>query len=582
MIRTKIVCTLGPATDDESVLRALIRGGLNLARMNFSHGTHEEQLKRLTTFRALCAEEGADIPLMLDTRGPEIRLGVFPGGEVTIAEGQPYTFTIDPCDCDDNIACISYRGLIGDVSVGDRLLVDDGLVAFQIREIAPPEIRCVALNGGAISSRKSMNVPGVALAMPFLSDRDREDLSFGVQHGYEYVAVSFARKKEDVLDLARYLRDHGGEQIKLISKIESREGLDNLDDIIRVSDGIMVARGDLGVEIPLEEIPIVQKDMIRRCYRAGKPVITATQMLDSMMRNPRPTRAEVTDVANAIYDGTSAIMLSGETASGKYPVAAFETMRRVAEATEESISYWNRFLKQESGERVSSVTGAIGHATCTTAMNLNAKAIVAVTTSGSTARKISGFRPECPIIATTTDRVVFRQLSLSWGVHPVYTDAVTSTDDLFSAAVDAAKNSGLVEDGDLIVITAGVPVGVHGTTNMLKAQLVGDILLRGRGIGAGSASAPLAILYPNHPAEELDFHRGDILALHEITDESLPLIRRCAALILEGEDREGRAETLAKTLEIPVIVEAEGAQQLLREGTVVRVDARLGTVGCVE
>jgi len=575
MLKTKIICTLGPAADDRETMRALVRGGMDVARMNFSHGTHGEQLARLTMLREVCAELGAVIPVLMDTKGPEIRLGVFPGGDAEIETGQKYILTTEEVDGDSKRAQVSHEGLPREVRAGNTILLNDGLVELEITRISGHRIHCIAKNGGIIGTRKGVNVPNVSLSLPSMTEQDRKDIRFAVENDYDFIAVSFARKKEDIAEIRRELEDLGGHDIRLIAKIENREGLENLDEIIRASDGIMVARGDLGVEIPVEQIPVAQKDMILRCYRASKPVITATQMLDSMIRNPRPTRAEVTDVANAIFDGTSAIMLSGETAIGKYPVESLQTMKRIAESTEKSVDYWERFLHSELRTETG-ITRAISHATCTTAMDLNAAAIVAVTTGGGTARRISGFRPKCPIVAATTSEKARRQLRLSWGVYPVLTEVVDSTDELFASAVDCAVGTGLVRSGDVIVVTAGVPLGISGTTNMLKVHLIGDVLCKGRGIGTRGATGAVRRVHDKKSADS--FLRGDILVAGELTDAILPLIPLAGGLVLEGGDRDGQAATLAKALALPVITEAEGAARLLKTGTVVTVDAVRGTV----
>ncbi|MCL2023704.1 MAG: pyruvate kinase [Oscillospiraceae bacterium] len=577
MIKTKIICTLGPAVDNRGILRKLIRGGMDVARMNFSHGTHDEQLTRLNTFRELCAKECQNIPVLLDTKGPEIRLGVFPNGDVEIQEGQKYLLTTQEVDGDQNRASVSYKGLPNDLCVGNKISIDDGLVEFEVMKISGNEIHCVAKNSGTIGTRKGVNIPGATLSLPSMTQQDKLDIRFAVEHDYDFIAVSFVRTKYDIAEVRREIEEAGGGQgIRLIAKIENRDGVKNLDEIIRAADGIMIARGDLGVEMPVEEIPVVQKDMILRCYQASKPVITATQMLDSMMRNPRPTRAEVTDVANAVFDGTSAIMLSGETAVGKYPIEALEIMRRIAKSAEQSLDYWERFLQNEKRTE-SGITRAISHATCTTAMDLNATAIVAVTTSGGTARRISSFRPKCPIIAATTSKKALRQLRLSWGVYPVLSDVVHSTDELFSTAVDCAMTTQLVKNGDVIVVTAGVPLDISGTTNMLKVHLIGDVLCKGVGIGKRSAMGTVRLVDDRKTADI--FARGDILVAEEITDMLLPLMPLAGALVLEGMDRDGQAATLAKTLGLPIVTEAEGATRLLKPGTMVTVDAGNGTVG---
>ncbi|MDR0936339.1 MAG: pyruvate kinase [Oscillospiraceae bacterium] len=471
MLKTKIVCTLGPACDDAGILRSLITGGMDAARMNFSHGTHEEQAGRLTRFRKICTEENQAIPVILDTKGPEIRLGTFPGGEVTVHKGDEYVITTVESPCDGTRACVSYAGLPQDTKVGDTILIDDGHVAMEVLENDGTELRCVVRNDGALSSHKSLNLPGIEVRLPALGERDRDDLLFGIQHGVDYVAASFIRKKSDVEEIRAFLKQHGGAGINIIAKIESREGLDNLDDIVQAADGIMVARGDLGVEIPLEEVPVAQKRMIQLCREWGKPVITATQMLDSMIVSPRPTRAEVTDIANAVYDGTSALMLSGETASGKYPVEAVATMRRIAQKAEESYSgYGTRRVSLSL--KADNVTESIAHATCSVARDLNAAAIVTVTAKGFSARQISCRRPECPVIGCTFDEETYYRLRLYWGVYPILCKEVKTADELFDEAIAAVKDSGLVSEGGLVVVTAGLPLGMSGTTNMLRAIIV--------------------------------------------------------------------------------------------------------------
>lgn len=576
MLKTKIVCTLGPATDDPAVMQALVENGMDVARMNFSHGDHAEQKTRLALFREACKKAKQDIPVMMDTKGPEIRLGVFPAGPVDIVRGQQYTLTARQVDCDEKQASVSYDKLPQRVQPGNSILIDDGLLRLEVLSVTGPDILCVAQNDGTVSSNKSINVPDVPLELPSMTDRDRADILFAVQNDYDFIAASFVRKKEDVQQIASYLREQGGDSIKIIAKIENREGVRNIEEILRVSDGIMVARGDLGVEIPVEEIPVIQKDLIQRGYRAAKPVITATQMLDSMIRNPRPTRAEVTDVANAVYDGSSAIMLSGETASGKYPTESLQTMRRVAEVAEQAIDYWDRFRKY-AGESSANITNAIGHATCTTAMDLGAAAIVAVTTSGDTARRVSGYRPACPIIAATPSKKVLHQLRLSWGVQPVLVEVVDSTDDLFVVAAESARDIGAAKDGDLVVLTAGLPVGLSGTTNMLKVQMVGHVLCQGEGVGEQAVTGPLHIAAIDSGD---DFKPGDILVVDEVTEELLPLAQRAAGVVLDGDDLDARARLLAETYDIPVIIGTGNATQSLRPGAVVTLDAKRGVVHC--
>ena len=464
--RTKIVCTLGPASEKEEVLRELIKSGLNVCRMNFSHGSHEEHKGRMDLVKKLREELNMPTAILLDTKGPEIRTGKFDAPEVLLEEGQTFTITMKDVMGNKEMCTVSYKGLANDVKAGDTILIDDGLVGLTVKEVNGDDIVCEVQNSGIVKNHKGVNVPGVKVNLPAITEKDRSDIEFGIEQGIDFIAASFVRKVSDVLAIREILEANNATHIKIISKIENQEGVDNLDEIIEVSDGIMVARGDLGVEIPTEEIPVVQKLMIKKCNEAGKPVITATQMLDSMIRNPRPTRAEVTDVANAIYDGTDAIMLSGETAAGKYPVEAVKTMARIAKRAEETVKY-NKALKNKANQ-AKNVTDAISYATCTTAMDLNAKAILSSTSSGHTARMVSKFRPDCPIIATTNNEGVRRQLSLTWGVHPVMTQDCQNTDQIIESSIEAAKAANYLNTNDLVVITAGA----GGTTNLIKVETV--------------------------------------------------------------------------------------------------------------
>ena len=468
--RTKIVCTLGPASEKEETLRELIKSGLNVCRMNFSHGSHEEHKGRIDLVKKVREELGQPTAILLDTKGPEIRTGQFDMPEVLLEEGQTFTITMKDVMGNKEMCTVSYKGLAKDVVPGNTILIDDGLVGLTVKEVNGDDIVCVVENSGIVKNHKGVNVPGVKVNLPAITEKDRSDIEFGIEQGIDFIAASFVRKVSDVLAIREILEENNATDIKIISKIENQEGVDNLDEIIAVSDGIMVARGDLGVEIPTEEIPVVQKLMIKKCNEAGKPVITATQMLDSMMRNPRPTRAEVTDVANAIYDGTDAIMLSGETAAGKYPVEAVKIMATIAKRTEETVDY-NKNLRNKALASTN-VTDAISYATCTTAINLDAKAILTSTSSGHTARMVSKFRPSCPIVATTSNERVMRQLSLTWGVLPTLSTDGTNTDEVIANSMNAAKENNFVEENDLVVITAGVPVATSGTTNLIKVETI--------------------------------------------------------------------------------------------------------------
>ena len=472
MRKTKIICTLGPAVDDEDLLRALIRTGMNAARFNFSHGTHAEQLARLNMFKKVRDAMGAPVATILDTKGPEIRIKTFADGPITLKQGDAFTLTTQDVPGDASRVSVTYANLHNEVGPGCRILVDDGLIELRVQKVQGQEILCEVENGGPLSSNKSINIPDVHIHLPSLTDKDREDLKFAVENDFDFIAASFVRKASDVEDIRAELHKHGGDNIRIIAKIENREGVENLEGIIAASDGIMVARGDLGVEIPAYEVPILQKKMIKEGTRAGLPVITATQMLDSMIRNPRPTRAEVSDVANAVFDGTSCVMLSGETASGKYPIEALATMVDTVVAAEDSIDYWGRFRERSLLPKISNISDAITHTCCLTAMDLKASAILAPTKSGYTAKVISRFRPACPIVALCQSESTRRQLAVSWGVHPYLSGEVDSTDRMFSLAVDVARKERAVQPGETVVITAGVPLGRSGTTNLIKAQVV--------------------------------------------------------------------------------------------------------------
>ena len=472
MRKTKIICTLGPAVDSEEMIRKLILAGMNAARFNFSHGTHESHLAQLTKLKRVRDELGIPVAAILDAKGPEIRIKTFKDGRIELKKDDVFTLTTAECEGTSERVSVTYANLHNEVAPGNHILVDDGLIDLLVQEIKGQEIVCVVENGGPLSNNKSINIPNVHILLPSLTEKDKEDLKFAAENDFDFIAASFVRKASDVEDIRACLHEFGGDKIRIISKIENREGVDNLEEIIQASDGVMVARGDLGVEIPAQEVPILQKKMIKATTMAGKPVITATQMLDSMIRNPRPTRAEVSDVANAVFDGTSCVMLSGETASGKYPIEAVEAMVSTVKAAESAINYWGRFREHSLEPGVSTINDAITHTCCMTAMDLNATAILAPTESGYTAKVISRFRPACPIVAVCQNEKVRRQLAISWGVHSYLTGFVDSTDRLFSMSVEVARKEGAVKCGDTVVITAGVPIGKSGTTNLIKAQVV--------------------------------------------------------------------------------------------------------------
>ena len=466
MRKTKIICTIGPASESEERLKELMLAGMNVARFNFSHGTHEEQKVKLTRVIKVSNELGLPVATLLDTKGPEIRLKDFEGGKAMLEAGQQFTLTTDEVMGTAEKASITYKNLKDDVKKGMTILIDDGKIEMTIEKITENDIVCRVINGGAVSNHKGINAPGAILSMPYISDVDRADITFCAQMGFDFLAASFARCKEDILEVRKILDEHKS-KAKIIAKIENMQGIDNLDEILEVSDGIMVARGDMGVEIPLEEVPVIQKTMIKKAVAKGKHVITATQMLESMINNPRPTRAETADVANAIYDGTTAIMLSGESAAGKYPLEAVKTMARIAERTEQDIDYSGR-MKKVTQDLKGDITTAISHATCTTAADLNAAAIITVTMSGFTAGMVSRFKPGCTIIGCSVNPRVCRQLNLLWGVEPLLIEKKDTAGDLFEEATLQAQKAGLIKDGDVVVLTAGVPLGITGTTNMLR------------------------------------------------------------------------------------------------------------------
>ena len=576
MRKTKIVCTLGPSTDREGVLREMIQAGMNVARFNFSHGTHAEHKVRLDALKALREELDAPVAAMLDTKGPEVRLKDFAGGRVHLTAGQEFTLTTVQVEGDAHRCSITYGELPGDVKAGDTILLDDGLVRLTVLETSKTEIRCRVENDGDMKNHKGVNVPGVRLNMPYMSQQDRDDLLFGAEQGFDYVAASFVRSAADVREL-RHVLDKAGSRMRIIAKIENQEGVSNLPEILDAADGIMVARGDMGVEIDFAEIPLIQKNMIARCVACGKPVITATQMLDSMMENPRPTRAEITDVANAIYDGTSAIMLSGETAAGRYPVESVKTMDAIARRTESDINHVKRMTQMAGGRNRLSVAAATAHAACTTAQEIGADAILTVSQRGTTARLVSRFHPGTPIIACLLDQQVRRQMALYWGVEPIMMPYASSTDELVDFAVQAAAQAGVVHEGDLVVVTAGVPVGVAGTTNMIRIQQVGGALVNAVGIGEKKASGPLCICRSTDEVAE-KFQPGDVLVVPYTTNELLPYIRQAAAVITEEASVECHTATIGLALDKPVIVGAAGAVQRLTDGTMVTVDCARGLV----
>ena len=547
---------------------------MNVARFNFSHGAHPEHQARLEVLKALREELNLPVAAMLDTKGPEIRLKSFANGSVALSTGQEFTLTTEDIVGDETRCAITYAELPSDVKEGDTILLDDGLVRLTVLETDSSNIRCRVENDGTMKNNKGVNVPNVRLSMPYMSQRDRDDILFGVEQGFDYIAASFVRTAADVREIRQLLDKHHS-NIRIIAKIENQEGVSNLADILAVADGIMVARGDMGVEIDFTEIPIIQKDMIAKCVACGKPVITATQMLDSMIENPRPTRAEITDVANAIYDGTSAIMLSGETAAGKYPVEAVRTMDAIALRTEANIECDMPVRKAKQTKL--SITAATAHAACTTAMDIGADAILSVSQRGVTAQMVSRFRPSTTVVALLLDPQVQRQMALYWGVEPITMPFASSTDELVDFAVQAAEKAGIVKQGDLVVVTAGVPVGVSGTTNMIRVCQVGGALLNGIGVGNQKASGPLCVCRTLDDVAE-KFHAGDVLVVPYTNNDLLPYIRQAAAVISEEASTDSHTATVGLTLDKPVIVGAANATRRLQDGTMVSVDCVRGVV----
>ncbi len=573
--KTKIVCTMGPNLFEKHLIAPLMKAGMNVARFNFSHGTYETHQHYYDEVCRIRDELGLPVATMLDTKGPEIRVRSFKNGRVTLQNGQLFTLTTDEVEGDEERVSITYKELLQDIAVGSSILIDDGLIGMQVERIDGADIVCRVLNGGVVSNNKGVNIPNAHLSMPFISEKDHQDILFAIKNGYDFIAASFTRCADDIMQIRHILQENNCHTINIIAKIENMEGVENIDEILRVVDGVMVARGDLGVEVPLEDVPSLQKKLIQRGIAAGKPVITATQMLDSMIKNPRPTRAEATDVANAIYDGTSAIMLSGESAVGAYPVEAVETMVRIALRAEADMDYIRRFSRDTSAS--TDVTNAISHATVTSAHDLNASAIITVTKSGSTARILSRYRPACVIVGCTTEKHVWRQLALSWGTVPLMIAEESNTDDLFEHAVDAAVQNGLVHDGELVVLTAGVPLGISGTTNLMKVHVVGHLLSRGQGLHGGKVIAPLCVIR-NLEKDAKDFNTGDVIVCHQTTREMFSMLRKSSAIVLEDDNPEGHGAIAGMSLDIPVIIGAKNATNILKSGAVVTVDGEKGTV----
>ena len=578
MRKTKIVCTLGPATNDVEIMKKLIQNGMDAARINFSHGTYETHAETIAKLKQAREELNAPIPLILDTKGPEIRVKTFKEDKVRLEEDATFTLTTREVEGDVNIVSVTYADLPKDVHRGSRILIDDGLIELKVEDITETDVVCKVVNGGVVKSRKGVNLPGVEVNLPSLMEKDIEDLKFGVENGFDIVAASFIRSAEDVLKIRRVLEENGGGQMHIISKIENQQGVENIDKILEASDGIMVARGDLGVEIPPEEVPLVQKILIAKANCIGKPVITATQMLESMVHSPRPTRAEANDVANAIFDGSDAIMLSGETAAGAYPLEAVATMARIAMKAESAVDYAAKLANTTEPARVN-ITNAISMAACATAAELKTAAITTVTKSGFTARMISRYRPACPLIASTSDETVWRQMNLIWGCKPMLYTGELPRGGVFDTALEIAVKSGLLKNGDTVVSALGMPLGFSGATNTLRVDIVGDVLCKGKGVGTKRATGTARVITARDGVERT-FHQGDILVTTATDSSFMPYIRKAAAIVVGPLDQNvnSHAEVAGMALDIPVIVCNAKVVDFIPAHSLITVDAEKGFV----
>lgn len=585
MRKTKIVATLGPSSNDVEQMKNLIKAGISAARMNFSHGDHEEQGIRIKNMKQAREELNAPIPLILDTKGPEIRIKTFgtENGKITLNKGDEFTLTTEDIEGDQTKVSVTYEMLPEDVSVGNTILIDDGLIELKVTAIDGCEVKCVAQNSGIVGSKKSVNLPNVHIHLPALTQKDIDDLKFGVEQGVDFIAASFIRSANDVLEIRKVLEEAGGSDILIISKIENRDGVDNIDEILEVTDALMVARGDLGVEIPFEEVPLVQKMLIRKCIEKGKPVITATQMLDSMIRNPRPTRAEVNDVANAIFDFTDAIMLSGETANGDFPVEAVKAMDRIARQIEESIDYSARFDRIASKDlTVKNITSAVSHSACTTAHDLKASLISTVTMSGRAVREVSKYRPATSILACTPLDRTLRQMNLIWGCIPMNVEfEKKNVNSLFNSVAAKALSQGIAQNGELMVFTGGTPLGTTGSTNTIKVGIVGDTIARGENkSGAKKNVTAHTNIITNVDEAKLHFHKGDIFVTSTTSNDLMPYMMRASAIIVgAGTERDyDHAIIIGKELNIPVILSKEDVAQIIPDNLLVTIDSASGVV----
>lgn len=576
MKKTKIVCTIGPSSDSYEVLKALVNEGMNVTRLNFSHGTHPEHKKRIDTIKKLRDDLDEPIAIMLDTKGPEIRIKTFKDGMIRIEQGQDFTLTSEDVEGDGTRVSVTYKDIAKDLKANDRVLIDDGLVEFTVISVDENNVYMKAVNSGELSDRKGVNLPSVKVNLPTFTEKDIEDLIFGIENDVDFIAASFIRSAKDVLEIRKILESNGGDDIKIISKIENLEGVQNIDEIIDVSDGIMVARGDMGVELDEEDIPLVQKDIIRKCNLKGKFVITATQMLDSMIRNPRPTRAEVTDVANSILDGSSAIMLSGETAAGNYPVKSCEMMRKIAVKIEDSLDY-KILVDSTNDEHEINITNSIAKATREAALDLDAKVIIAATTSGLTARNISKFKPKSPIIAATTNEKVRRQLAIEWGVYPIRATLASSIDDLFYESINILKNIKFVKEGELVILTAGMPLGKAGSTNIMMVKTVGKLLCKGMGIGKHKISARACVAKNAKELEE-SFSDGDIIVTIGVYKDMLPYIQKSSGIVTVEGGLTSQGAIVGINYHLATVVGVGEAMNSIKTGDIISIDATTGEI----
>ncbi|MDV2684789.1 pyruvate kinase [Alkalihalophilus lindianensis] len=576
MRKTKIVCTIGPASEQIDTLVQLIEAGMNVARLNFSHGDFEEHGARIANIREASERTGKTVAILLDTKGPEIRTQTLEGGVAELTAGDHLTLSMTEVVGNSEKISITYPGLVQDVHPGSKILLDDGLIGLEVVEVKEQEIVTKVLNSGTLKNKKGVNVPNVSVNLPGITDKDTADIKFGIEQGVDFIAASFVRRATDVLEIRELLEQHQATDIQIIPKIENQEGVDNINEILEVSDGLMVARGDLGVEIPAEEVPLVQKDLIKKCNAVAKPVITATQMLDSMQRNPRPTRAEASDVANAIFDGTDAIMLSGETAAGDYPVEAVQTMNNIAARTEQALNY-QAILSKRTKETRPSITSAISQSVAHAAFNLNASAILTATESGYTARVVAKYRPQSPIVAVTSNERVMRTLSLVWGVYPLLGQNAETTDEMLDSTVNTAVKAGQIGQGDLVVITAGVPVGETGTTNLMKVHVIGEVVAKGQGIGRRSASGKVVVAQNAQEAND-KVTEGSILVTYSTDKDMIPAFEKAAAVITEEGGLTSHAAVVGLSLSTPVIVGVANALNLFQDGEEITVDGARGDI----